>query len=108
MHPDSHTYMFAKCTHAVPQIKLERDGDRGCFESRCQEPWIHEFEGQVEGSRHVFCEWKGCFVALPTGYGKSLCYQGLPCLFDTLLKHEVPYCIVVVTPLVAIIKDQVL
>ena len=55
-----------------------------------------------------FASGKDVFVALPTGYGKSLCYQGLPCLFDTLLKHEVPSCIVVVvTSLVAIMKDQV-
>ena len=46
------------------------------------------------------------FATLPTGYGKSLCYACLPKAFDTILKTEGSI-IVVVTPLVAIIKDQV-
>ena len=46
------------------------------------------------------------FAVLPTGYGKSLCYAVLPMVFDRLLgaKDSV---VVVITPLTAIIKDQV-
>ena len=45
-------------------------------------------------------------AVLPTGYGKSLCYAVLPMVFDRLLgtKDSV---VVVITPLTAIIKDQV-
>lgn len=42
------------------------------------------------------------------GFGKSLCYACLPAAFDILGKREHGYIIVVVvTPLLAIMKDQV-
>lgn len=50
------------------------------------------------------------FAILPTGYGKSLCYQclPLPLLFDKVQSSEAgPSIVVVVTPLTAIMKDQV-
>lgn len=51
----------------------------------------------------------GCnvFAVLPTGYGKSLCYAILPKLFDILNKPSHPSIVCVVTPLTAIITDQV-
>ena len=56
----------------------------------------------------AFVSGKDVFVSLPTGYGKSFCYQRLPLLFDTLQSHEVRTSIaVVVTSLAAIMKDQV-
>ena len=56
----------------------------------------------------AFVSGKDVFVSLPTGYGKSFCYQCLPLLFDILQSHEVRTSIpVVVTPLAAIMKDQV-
>ena len=55
-----------------------------------------------------FASGRDVFVALPTGYGKSFCYQSLPMLFDILHGHDVPTSVVVVvTPLVAIMKEQV-
>ena len=48
------------------------------------------------------------FVCLPTGYGKSLCYMILPVLFDILYGRDCSYStIIIVTPLIAIMKDQV-
>lgn len=48
------------------------------------------------------------FGILPTGYGKSLCYACLPTVFDQLLQKRDGFSIVlVVSPLVAIMKDQV-
>ena len=48
------------------------------------------------------------FAVLPTGYGKSLCYACLPVMFDRLdfvkSNHSI---VVVITPLNAIIQDQV-
>ena len=47
------------------------------------------------------------FAVLPTGYGKSLCYGCLPLVFD-ILHHPAKHSIVcVITPLTAIIQDQV-
>ena len=44
------------------------------------------------------------FAVLPTGFGKSACFQCLPLLFDKLLPDAI---VVVVAPVTAIIKDQV-
>ena len=47
------------------------------------------------------------FVSLPTGYGKSLCYAALFYAFDQLRASSHPSIIIVVSPLVALMKDQV-
>ena len=47
------------------------------------------------------------FVSLPTGSGKLLCYSVLPRLFDRLMHVQTPRSIVVVSPLIALMKDQV-
>ena len=51
----------------------------------------------------------GCdvFVSLPTGYGKSLCYILLPKLFDALRGVCGQSIVLVVSPLIALMKDQV-
>ena len=46
------------------------------------------------------------FALLPTGFGKSLCFQCLPLLYDQLFPAEDPSIVLVVTPLTAIMKDQ--
>ena len=46
------------------------------------------------------------FAMLPTDYGKSQCYGCLPIILDKLL-GSARSIIVVVTPLTAIMKDQV-
>lgn len=47
------------------------------------------------------------FIALPTGYGKSLCYAALPYAFDTLKTAGTPSSVIVVSSLIALMKDQV-
>ena len=54
-----------------------------------------------------FCRGQDVFVSLPTGSGKSLCYSCLPWTFDLLKKHSSQSIIIVVTPLIALMKDQV-
>ena len=54
----------------------------------------------------AFIKGKDVFVALPTGYGKSLCYALLPLIFDMKegLEEKTSICMVV-SPLVALMKD---
>ena len=47
------------------------------------------------------------FTVLSTGYDKSLCYGCLPLAFDKLYKPAKPSIICAVSPLTAIIEDQV-
>ena len=47
------------------------------------------------------------FVSLPTGYGKSLCFGLLPCVFDALRGVEKKSIVLVVCPLVALMKEHV-
>ena len=53
-----------------------------------------------------FVSGRDVFAALPTGYGKSLCYGCLPSVFDDLRSCSSSI-VVVVSPLVALMKDQV-
>ena len=56
----------------------------------------------------AFVQGRDVFAILPTGFGKSLCYACLPGAFDKISKKKQGYSIiVVVTPLLAIMKDQV-
>lgn len=51
---------------------------------------------------------KDVFVCLPTGYGKSLCYQTLPFVFDALRQEgRSNSAVLVVSPLIALMEDQV-
>ena len=54
-----------------------------------------------------FMEGNDVFVSLPTGYGKSLCYAALPYAFDQLRATSKPSIVIVVSPLIALMKDQV-
>ena len=53
-----------------------------------------------------FVSGRDVFAALPTGYGKSLCYGCLPGVFDRILSREGSI-VIVVSPLSALMKDQV-
>ena len=58
---------------------------------------------------HAVYSGKDVFVFLPTGFGKSICYQVLPFLFDhkSRLYGGQKWCIVVVSPLISLMADQV-
>ena len=49
---------------------------------------------------------KDVFVNLPTGYGKSLVYQSLPIIFDSL-RSSTGHIVAVVSPLISLMDDQV-
>ena len=68
------------------------------------------YNGLREHQKRIILELmkkRDVFGILPTGYGKSLCYTSMPLLYDDVY-HEEPSIVVVVTPLIAIMKDQVL
>ena len=54
-----------------------------------------------------FLNGNNVFMALPTDYGKSLCNICLPGAFDKLKCVEKTLIVVIVSPLVTLIKDQV-
>ena len=54
-----------------------------------------------------FIDGEDVFAVLPTGYGKSLCYQCLPYIYDKIREDGLISIIIIITPLIAIIKDQV-
>ena len=55
----------------------------------------------------AFVEGKDVFVALPTGFRKSLCYALLPLIFDMKRGHvEKRSVCMVVSPLIALMQDQ--
>ena len=54
-----------------------------------------------------FARGSDVFVSLPTGYGKSLCYTLLPPVFDLLRGIKEKSIVLVVSPMLALRKDQV-
>ena len=66
-------------------------------------------EEQLQSIRAVY-DGKSVFVWLPTGFGKSLCYQALPFVLDFklgLVGTAKCSAVLVVSPLVSLIVDQV-
>lgn len=65
---------------------------------------------EQHSSMKAVYEGSDVFVWLPTGYGKSLCYQAIPFLMDYKkgLVDSVKSCsVIVVSPLIALMVDQV-
>ena len=60
---------------------------------------FNDFKGEQEGIIQNVLEGKNTFVIMPTGGGKSLCYQ-LPALIS-------PGTAIIVSPLIALMKNQV-
>jgi len=60
---------------------------------------FREFKGTQEKAINSILDGKDTFVIMPTGGGKSLCYQ-LPAMI-------MPGCAIIVSPLIALMKNQV-
>ena len=68
---------------------------------------ISELRPQQEVIIRTFIHGRDMFVSLPTGSKKTLCYCSLPLVFDTLHGNTSQSVVVVVSPLIALMKDQV-
>lgn len=75
-----------------------------------QEMGYSKLRGNQEKVVKTFLQHRDVFVSLPTGSGKSLCYCILPFVFDKIrrTKTEFQSIVVVVSPLIALMKDQVM
>ncbi len=70
---------------------------------------LHPREEQLESIKAVY-DGLNVFVCLPTGFGKSLCYQAIPFVMDFKLGRvgtPITSAILVVSPLVSLMVDQV-
>ena len=66
-------------------------------------------EEQLKATRAVY-EGKNVFVWLPTGFGKSLCYQAIPFVMDYKLKlvgTSRSSAVIIVSSLIAVMVDQI-
>ena len=68
---------------------------------------ISTLKSQQSEAIFQFLHGRDMFVALPTGYGKSLCYMALPWIFDRLRGVTNQSVVLVDSPLVALMADQV-
>ena len=81
-----------------------------CFREAAKSLGYDRLKPEQDRVLSEFMSGKDVFVALPTGYGKSLCYAALPPAFDLKkfgsieLKQSI---VIVVSPQTALIKDQV-
>ena len=86
---------------------LQERSDYESVAGYCERDGLLRDEIQTRRSRGHFLSGRDVFVSLPTGSGKSLCYSVLPRLFDRLRHVQTTRSIVVVSPLVALMKEQV-
>ena len=62
---------------------------------------------QEEALRFVFETKSDVFVNLPTGFGKSVVFQALPIVYSCVEPTREKNIVIVVSPLINLMKDQV-
>ena len=72
---------------------------------RVGKPEVQMKDHQSKAVRYVYDK-HDVFIWLPTGYGKSLCYEVLPYVFDYKMETDSSV-VLVVSPLVSLMIDQV-
>lgn len=81
------------------------DADRGI--ARAAESLGYSLKEEQKRSIEHFVTGRDVFVSLPTGFGKSLCYILLPRVFDLMRGVEKKSIVLVVSPLIALMRDQI-
>ena len=68
---------------------------------------FHPLKARQHEAVKAFMQGNDVFVALPTGYGKSVIFGVLPAAFDVLRGHtEHKSIAIIITPLAALMKDM--
>ena len=105
-------YIFSCDFHATCMVTIEtvHNGDRCTANSKCSAAASLGYSKLKPTQQEVvekFVSGRDVFVCLPTGSGKSLCYAVLPAVFDGLGQLTDKSLVIVVSPLIVLIKDQV-
>ena len=81
----------------------------GSGKSLCYSLLLGAFDEKYEQEQVIrhFVQGNNVFVSHPTGSGKSLCYSLLLGAFDEMHRSQEWSIVIVVSPLVALMKDQV-
>ena len=105
----SQNFTDCVCSSAVYASTSQNFTDSVCYTLSQLRISHLKLKGQQQQAIHaVYCG-KDVFVFLPTGFGKSICYQVFPFLFDhkSGLVGGQKRCAVVVSPLISLMVDQV-
>lgn len=81
--------------------------DTGSAISKAAASLGYTLKPEQRRSVEKFVSGQDVFVSLPTGFGKSLCYAILPRVFDFVKEVHNKSIVLVVSPLIALMKDQV-
>ena len=80
------------------------------FVTKLGNPNLEFKKEQYDAIRAMCLEKRDVLTVLPTGFGKSLCYQALPGIFFILIMQrkckQKDSIVIVVSPLNALIRDQ--
>ena len=94
--------------HTSARVKENGGRLQSPFRKVCERFEIQRLNRQQEEAiRSIVLDKKDVFVNLPTGFGKSMTFQGLPEVFSSLQPERERNVVVVVSPLVSLMKDQV-
>ena len=98
----------AKTPKLYAEVSHEADMDlEAIVSSAVAELGYDSVKPEQKAALLAFLRGRDVFVSLPTWYGKSLCYAALPAAFDSLRRSPSQSIVVVVSPLIALMKDQV-
>ena len=87
---------------ATEQSRIDR-----AIEAVCTNLGYAGLTPEQEKAVRSFVSGRDVFLSLPTGSGKSLCFAALPWIFDELHQRKGGSIVIVVSPLIALMKDQV-
>ena len=93
------------------RIEVDSDARKSYFEEilcNCARRYGYQsLKPEQKSAVIAFMEGNDVFITLPTGFGRSLCYFCLPSVFDALKDSTAWSVVLVVSPLMSLMNDQV-